>query len=248
MKNYKMVVAYDGRRYKGFRKTKDNDDKTIQGKLEMILFKLFESQIEVVSAVNTDAGVHALQQVVHFKVPDSKMTEAGIYHYFEEFLPDDIVVISVEEVEDRFHSRYNIKSLTYEYRLWKKDTRNRPLFERQYVKVMESPLDVGKMKKAAISFLGEHDFSAFSTKSKVNSSEKNIMALDIEETNNEVIIKIKADGFLLNMERIIVGTLVQIGLGQKKIDSIERAFKYKKKEDIGHKAMGHALCLIDVEY
>lgn len=246
MKNYKMILAYDGRRYKGFRKTKENDDNTIQGKLEMILYKRYNTEIEVVSAVNTDAGVHAQNQVVNFKVPNG--SEKELFNYFEEFLPDDIIVISVEEVDDRFHSKYMAKSVTYQYRLWKSNAPNRPLFERQYVKVLEQPVNVSLMKDAAKTLLGEHDFGAFSTKSKVNSSVKHIFALDIEETNNELLITIKANGFLLNMERIIVGTLIQIGLGQLRIESIERAYLSRKKEDVGHKAMGHALCLMSIEY
>lgn len=248
MQNYKMIIAYDGRRYKGFRKTNENDDKTIQEKLEKILFKLYETEIEVISAVNTDAGVHAMEQVVNFKAPSTQMTVKDIRNYFEEYLPDDILIISVEAVDEKFHSRYMVKSLTYQYRLWKKDAPTRPLFERHYVKVMEQPLNVSKMKEASKAFLGEHDFSAFSTKSKVNSSVKNILSLDVVETTNEVIITIKSNGFLLNMERIIVGTLIQIGLGQRKADAIERAYKTRKKEDVGHKAMGHALCLIGVAY
>ncbi|MDF2822509.1 MAG: tRNA pseudouridine synthase [Clostridiales bacterium] len=246
MKNYKMTLAYDGRRYKGFRKTKEDDDNTIQGKLEMILSKRYETDIEVVSAINTDAGVHALNQVVNFKVPEGN--EKELFEYFEEFLPDDIIVIAIEEVDDRFHSKYMAKSVTYQYRLWKNNAPNRPLFERQYVKVLERPVDVSLMKKATKSLLGEHDFGAFSTKSKVSSSVKNIFALDIEETNNELLISITANGFLLNMERIIVGTLIQIGLGQIKVESIERAYLSRKKEDVGHKAMGHALCLMSIEY
>lgn len=248
MQNYKMVIAYDGRRYKGFRKTKENDDKTIQDKLERILSKLYDTNIEVVSAINTDAGVHAREQVVNFNAPNSNLDTKTIFNYFEEYLPDDIIIISIETADDKFHSRYMVKSATYQYRLWKVDAPTRPLFERHYVKVMDQPLNVDVMKEASMCFLGEHDFGAFSTKSKTNSSVKNIMSLNITETENEVVITIKANGFLLNMERIIVGTLIQIGLGQRKIDTIERAYKTRKKEDVGHKVMGHALCLLSLEY
>lgn len=248
MQNYKMTIAYDGRRYKGFRKTKEKDDKTIQGKLENILSKLYETDVEVVSAVNTDAGVHAQEQVVHFKISSETLNTKAIYNHLEEYLPDDIIIKSVEEVDERFHSRYMVKSLTYQYRLWKKDAPTRPLFERYYVKVIDELLDVSVMQEASKYFLGEHDFKAFSTKSKTNNSVKNIMSLKITESKNEIIIDITANGFLLNMERIIVGTLIQIGLGQRKMNTIERALKNGKKEDVGHKAMGHALCLVNVEY
>jgi len=248
LKNFKMTIAYDGRRYKGFRKTKQNDDKTIQGKLEMILNKMCEQEIEVIAAVNTDAGVHAKKQVVNFKIEDTKLKPRDIKKYFEEFLPDDIVVIKVEEEEERFHSRYMIKTITYEYRLWKKDAPVRALFERQYVKQMDEMLNIHTMQDAAKLLIGEHDFANFSTKSKANNTIKNMVDLNVSENDNEIIITMKANGFLLNMERIIVGTLVQIGLAQRKKESITEAFNTKKKDVVGHKAMGHALCLTDIEY
>jgi tRNA pseudouridine38-40 synthase len=248
MINYKMTIGYDGRRYKGYRKTKSNEDKTIQGKLEAILEKKYGEKIEVVSAVNTDAGVSATYQVVNFKVPDKKEDEKGIRDYFEEFLPDDIITYSVEAVEDRFHSRYNVKELTYEYRLWKIDAPRRPLFDRQYVNRMDGLLDVDKMRDAAELFLGEHEFAAFSTKSKVKSSVKTITSLELFDTDEEIIVTISADGFLLNMGRIIVGTLIQIGLGTRHEETIKRAFKSMNNKDVGHKAMASALTLVNVEY
>lgn len=248
MINYKMTIGYDGRRYKGYRKTKSNEDKTIQGKLEAILEKKYGEKIEVVSAVNTDAGVSATYQVVNFKVPDKKEDVIGIRDYFEEFLPDDIITYSVEVVEDRFHSRYNVKELTYQYRIWKIDAPRRPLFDRQYVNRMDSVLDVDKMRNAAELFLGEHEFAAFSTKSKVKSSVKVITSLELFDTDEEIIVTISADGFLLNMERIIVGTLIQIGLGTRHEETIKRAFKSMNNKDVGHKAMASALTLVHVEY
>ncbi len=248
MINYKMTIGYDGRRYKGYRKTKANADKTIQGKLEAILKKKYEEDIEVISAVNTDAGVNATCQVVNFKVPEQKAEPSSIRQYFEEYLPDDIITYDVEVVDDRFHSRYNVKELTYEYRIWKKDAPTRPLYERQRVNLVEGVLDVEAMRHGAKLFLGEHEFMAFSTKAKVKSSVKTVTALDIYETEEEIIIAISADGFLLNMERIIVGTLIQIGLGERHEETIKRAFKSMNNKDAGHKAMASALTLVDVEF
>ena len=248
MINYKMTIGYDGRRYKGYRKTKTNEDKTIQGKLEAILKKKYDQIIEVISAVNTDAGVSAVHQVVNFNVPDSKADPNEIRSYFEEYLPDDIITYSVEVADERFHSRYNVKALTYEYRLWKKEAPIRPLFDRQLVNRMDEVLDVDKMRHSSNLFLGEHEFAAFSTKSKVKSSVKVINTLEIIDTEEEIIISINASGFLLNMERIIVGTLIQIGLGTRHEETIKRAFKSMNNKDVGHKAMASALMLIDVEY
>lgn len=248
MQNYKMMIAYDGRKYKGYNKSKGNLEKSIQGKLELILSKLYEEDVEVISAVSTDAGVHAKGQIVNFTAPDSRLDEKEIFDYFEKYLTDDIIILSVETADERFHSRYLMKSLTYEYRLWKKDAPNRPLFERQYVNLMNQIVDVAKIKKAAKYLVGEHDFLAFTTNKKTRKSIKKIVSLDVRETRNEIIITMTANGFLLNMERVIVGTLIQVGLGQLPMNTIEKAFKSKDMNYVGHKASAGALCLLSVEY
>lgn len=247
MQNYKMRIAYDGRRYTGFNKSKDVE-KSIQGKLESILTKLYEQEVEVIGAINTDAGVNAKGQIVNFTATDNRIDEKGIFEYFEKYLTDDIILLSVEAVDERFHSRYLMKSATYEYRLWKKDAPNRPLFERYYVNFMNQTLDTDKMKKAAKSLIGEHDFLAFTTNRKTTKSIKRIFSVDVKETSHEIIITITANGFLLNMERVIVGTLIQVGLGQLPVNIIEKAFQSKDTKDAGHKASAEALCLLSVEY
>jgi len=248
MQNYKMMIAYDGRKYTGYNKSKGNVEKSIQGKLESILSKLYEEEIEVISAVNTDAGVHSKGQIVNFIAPNSRLNEKEIFDYFEKYLTDDIIILSVETADERFHSRYLMKSLTYEYHLWKKDAPNRPLFERQYVNLMNQTVDVAKIKKAANQLVGEHDFLAFTNNKKTTKSIKKVISVDVMETKNEVIITITANGFLLNMERVIVGTLIQIGLGQLPMNTIEKAFESKDMKDVGHKASADALCLLSVEY
>lgn len=247
MQNYKMTIAYDGKRYKGFRKTKSSGELSIQGKLEAILKKKYECDIEVISAINTDASVHASEQVVNFKVPDGESPE-GIRDYFETYLPDDIITLSVEAVDDRFHSRYQMTSVTYVYRLWKSDALLRPLFDRQRVNRMEAPLTIGLMKEGAKLLVGQHDFAAFATKAKAKSTTKEIFELEVEADDNEVIITMKADGFLLNMERIIAGTLIQIGLCQRDLEDIEKALASKNSKYVGHKAMAPALTLVSVDY
>jgi len=248
MKNYKVEIGYDGRRYKGFRKIKGDEDKTIQGKLENILKKLYEQDIEVISAVNTDASVHASLQVVNFTAPNGQYSIDKIHNYMETFLPDDIIVLSVKEADARFHARYQVKSLTYEYRLWKSDAPHRPLFERRLVKLMDKALNVTVMEEAAKHMIGEKDFKAFCTKSKVKSSIKNVFDIQIRESDCEIIIRISANGFLINMERIIVGTLIQVGLYEKDIEEVDKAFKSLNNKYVGHKAMASALCLVDVSY
>lgn len=248
MQNYKMKIAYDGSKYMGYNKMKNNPEKSIQGKLELILFKLYDEKVEVISAVNTDMGVHAKEQVVNFNAPDDRLNDSEVLNYFEKYLPDDIIILSVERVDERFHSKHLLKSVTYEYRLWKKDAPRRPLFERKYVNLMVQKLNVNDMKEAAKSFEGEHDFLAFTSNKKTRKSVKKMICLKIDETENEIVFTLKANGFLLHMGRIIVGTLIQIGLGQLNTDSIGKAFESRNMNDVGHKSSAGALCLLEVEY
>lgn len=248
MQNYKMTIAYDGRRYMGFKLIKEAEDKTIQGKLESILGRLYEEPVEVFSAIQTDASVHAQGQVVHFHAPQGDFSTGEIRAYFEKYLPDDIIVLEIAKADDRFHSRLQAETFTYQYRLWKKDARQRPLFERQYVNVMDAKLDISQMKKAAKLIEGEHDFTAFSSRSKIKNPIKNVTAIELIEDENEIRVKITAKGYLINMERIIVGTLIQIGTGQKKLADIEKAFTMKDPKFVGHKAMAAALSLMEVHY
>lgn len=247
MSNYQLIIAYDGKRYKGWRKTKADDDQTIQGKLEILLKKLYQTDVEVIGAINTDAGVHAQQQIANFISPDESLNAKKIQEAFDEYLPEDIVVRKVIKADDRFHSKYKCKSITFTYRLWKKNSAERPLFQRHLVYPMQEILDVERMKEAAEVLEGEHDFTAFSTKSKTNSNLKTMYSVEIKETDSEIMIVMKASGYLLNMERIIVGTLIQIGLKERPVISIQKAFKSLDRKDAGHKSMAHSLCLTEIE-
>jgi len=248
MKNFKMTIAYDGRKYMGFSERKGNPDKAVQGKLEMILTKMYNTYVEVVSACNTEAGVHVKKQIVNFIAPEDTYDCDGVFEYFEKYLPDDIIILSVEIVDERFHSRYLVKSLSFEYRIWKHNAPRRPLFERHQVNVLNQVLNVKKMKEAAISFVGEHNFIAFSTNTKVKNTFKKIYEVAIQESETEIIIIITANGFLLNMERLIVGTLIQIGTGQLPVNAVEMALQTCKTDYVGHKAMSDALSLVEVNY
>ncbi|MCM1992257.1 tRNA pseudouridine(38-40) synthase TruA [Oceanirhabdus seepicola] len=249
MNNYKMLIAYDGRRYKGWKhEKKDSADKSIQGKLEGILSKLYNTNIEVIGAVNTDAGVHALGQVANFKAPDIDLSEKEIHLYIEKYLTEDIIVKSLKKVDDRFHSRLNNKKITYQYRLWKKDSKDFLLFERYQTYRLKEILNIKGMQLGAERLVGKHDFSAFTNKGKSKNTVKELFDVNVKETDNEIQINITGNDFLVNMERFIVGTLMQIGSGQKNVSSIDDAFATLNKDHVGHKAMAHSLCLMEVLY
>ncbi len=166
IKNYKIVLQYDGSRYDGWQK-QGNTGNTLQGKLEGILLKLTGRPVEVHGSGRTDAGVHALAQTANFHA-DTGMTEDQIRAYFNQYLPEDIAVLSVETVPDKFHSRLNAVKKTYLYRIEmgpKKD-----VFERKYCYGLGKPLSVKRMEEAAACVLGEHDFKSFCGNKKMKKS------------------------------------------------------------------------------
>lgn len=248
MQNYKLTLGYDGKRYVGFDTKKDAVEKSIQGKLESILCKLFEKPIEVIGAVNTDAGVHAKANYATFLAPDSSLTPEEIRIYIEKYLPEDIVVYGIETVDERHQPRFLAQDITYTYRLWKCNAPHRPLFERNEVNLMVQNLGVSKMKKAISTFLGPQDYTPFTTVKKIKNPIKELKSLSIEETATEIIITLVANSFLLNMERLIVGTLIQIGLGQLPWNTATKAFETQKLSHVGHKVMSGALCLTSVGF
>ncbi|MEG0388971.1 MAG: tRNA pseudouridine synthase A, partial [Niameybacter sp.] len=177
MKNFKLVIQYDGSRYKGFQVQKDND-LTVQGKLESVLSKMAEEPITIIGCERTDVGVHAENYVANFQTKCA-LGEETILNYLYEFLPEDIVVKSVTEVDERFHSRYNVKSKTYVYTINNNSVRN--VFNRKYVYHSDDQLDVKEMDKAASVLIGTHDFQSFtSLKANGKSTVRTIQSIEIE--------------------------------------------------------------------
>ena len=155
--NYKAILQYEGTRYRGWQ-TQGNTENTIQGKLEALLTKMAEEPVEVNGSGRTDAGVHAAGQVISFRCKTKESPEE-ICRYMNEYLPEDIAILQVEQVDGRFHSRLNAKSKTYEYRIYTGSKQD--VFERRYVWPMEEKLDVAKMREATGHLTGTHDFMAF---------------------------------------------------------------------------------------
>ena len=155
--NYKIIVAYDGTRYKGWQVQKSTDD-TIQGKLQHVLSTLAGKPVEVIGSGRTDAGVHAVGQVASFHMP-KHFSKDEIFIWLNEHLPADIAVTDISNVPDRFHARYNAVSKTYVYTIHTGIVSD--VFRRKYVYDYDKPLDTDRMKKAAAYLLGEHDFKAF---------------------------------------------------------------------------------------
>lgn len=208
MRNIKMTIRYDGSRYKGFQRLKDND-MTIQGKIEDVLSKMANESIEIIGSGRTDMGVHAYGQVANFKTA-SNLSVDKMKTYLYEYLPEDIVITSLEEVDGRFHSRYNAKSKVYLYKIY--NNKFHDPFLRKYTTHIPKKLDIELMKEASEYFIGEHDFTSFaSSKSKKKSNVRTIYSINITETNGLVEIYFEGNGFLYNMVRIMTGALIDVG-------------------------------------
>lgn len=245
MPNYRLEIQYDGSRYKGWQKL-GNDENTIQGKLEKVISELVGTDTEITGCSRTDAGVHALCQVANFKT-DIYFDEKDIMDYFARYLPNDICVTDVKIAPDRFHARYNAKSKTYLYKIWNVKYPNP--FLRKYSMHVEKKLDVEKMKEAAAFFIGEHDFTAYSNaKSKKKSMVRNVFCIDISKEEGFVNIRINADGFLYNMARKMVGTLIEVGLGIKKAEDIPAILESRSRKEAGLMAEACGLYLEKIEY
>lgn len=244
MKNYKIIISYDGTKYSGWQK-QGNTNNTIQGKIENVLSKMVNSKITIFGSGRTDLGVHAKCQVANFKI-DTNKTDEQILQYLNEYLPNDIAVNSIEKADMRFHSRLNVKSKTYLYRINPTGIPN--VFERNFVFNTKANINIEKMKQASKDFIGEHDFLPFSNiKKPKKSTIRKIHSINIIEENGEIKIYIKGNGFLYNMVRIIVGTLFEIGQGKRKNNIIE-IFESKSRINAGITMPACGLCLIDVEY
>ncbi|SFE64732.1 tRNA pseudouridine38-40 synthase [Bacillus sp. OV194] len=245
MNNYKLTIQYDGGRYKGWQRLGNNDN-TIQGKIENVLTEMAGETIEIIGSGRTDAGVHALAQIANFKMR-KRMTEDEVMAYMNKYLPQDISVVDVALVHDRFHARYNAKDKTYTYKIWNK-LYPHP-FMRKYSMHVEEKLDIQKMKEAARHFIGNHDFTSYSNaKSKKKSMEREIYSLDIKEKEGFLEVKVRGNGFLYNMVRKMLGTLIEVGLGEKEAASIPAILESKERIQTGRMAEAEGLYLEKVGF
>ena len=244
MRNIRLDICYDGTRYRGWQRLPGKDD-TLQGKLETALSRILEEPIEISGSGRTDAGVHARGQVANFHT-ESTMTTAEILANLRRYLPEDIGIYSCKDVSPRFHARLNAKEKTYRYRIWNSEAPC--VFERRYVAVMPEALDVEVMKAAAGKLVGEHDFSAFCGNPKFKKSTvRYIRSIDIRREGGEVVLEYTGNGFLHNMVRILTGTLVEVGRGERNAQSIPALFG-GKRADAGFLAPAQGLCLMEVYY
>ena len=244
MRNLRLEICYDGTRYRGWQRLPGKDD-TIQGKLETTLSRILGEPIEISGSGRTDAGVHARGQVGNFHC-ESTMAPEEILANLRRYLPEDIGIYSCKEVSPRFHARLNAKEKTYLYRIH--NSAAPCVFDRRYVTVVEDALDLEKMRSAAAYFLGEHDFSAFCTNAKMKKSTvRYIRSMEVERVGEEIRITVTGNGFLHHMVRIMVGTLLEVGRGEREPESIEELFGQERAK-AGALVPACGLCLMEVTY
>jgi len=244
MRNLRLDLCYDGTRYKGWQRLPGTDN-TIQSKLETTLSRILGEEIQVSGSGRTDAGTHAQGQVANFHYSGT-MPSGEILKQLRAYLPEDIGIYSCRDVSERFHARLNAKMKTYCYRLW--NSESPCVFDRRYVYTDPRPLNLQRMQLAAEAFLGEHDFSAFCAhKSGKKSSIRCIHGLDIRKEGDEIRFYITGNGFLHHMVRIIVGTLLEVGRGEREIDTIPALFG-ASRELAGVTLPSCGLCLMEVMY
>ena len=244
MRNIRLDLVYDGTRYQGWQRLAGNPN-TLQGKLEQTLSRILGEPIEITASGRTDAGVHAKGQVANFHC-ESNMAAEALLEALRTYLPEDIGVESCRDVSPRFHARLNAKEKTYQYRVWNSD---RPcVFERRFVAVMPEQMDVEKMNGAAQVFLGTHDFSAFcANKNFKKSTERCIKSFEVFRDGEEIRFRVTGNGFLHHMVRILVGTLIEVGRGERSMEDLPGLFG-AKREEAGFLVPGKGLCLEEVMY
>lgn len=222
MKNIKLVLEYDGSRYQGWQRLgKDESTNTVSNKILEVIKRMTGEEVELFCGARTEVGVHAYGQVVNFKTT-SDMTLIEMKRYLNRYLPMDIAVIEIDAMPERFHASLNATSKVYLYRMAINEIPS--VFERKYIYHSFKKPDVAVMKQAAQLLIGKHDFKNFSTVKKNKSTEKEIFDIDIYDDGSEIQITIEGNDFLHNMVRMILGTLIDIGLGNRKKEEIEDIF------------------------
>ena len=255
MNNFKMILQYEGTRYQGWQK-QENTENTIQGKLEALLFKMTGQKVEVQGSGRTDAGVHALGQVANFHA-ETEMEPGEIADYMNRYLPEDIAVISLSRVSERFHSRLNAKGKTYCYRVIVSETPH--VFDRRFAHVISEKLDLQAMQKAADQLTGTHDFKAFtSSKKGKKSTVRTIEEIRIERAvstsmqmqgvQDEIRFIYRGNGFLYHMARIMTGTLLEVGMHKRKPEDIALIVSSGNREKAGELVPAKGLTLMEVRY
>lgn len=243
--NYKLTIAYDGSRYDGWQK-QGNTDNTLQGRVESVLSRMEGHPVEVHGAGRTDAGVHAEGQVASVRL-DGGLSPGEIKSYVNRYLPEDVAVTAVEEADDRFHARLSATGKVYRYSIRMGETPD--VFRRKYQHRVEEPLDLAEMERAAALLTGTRDFRSFCANRRYKKSTvRTVHAIEMRVRGPELDITFRGDGFLYNMVRILTGTLIEVGLGERRAEEMPAVLAALDRAAAGKTAPARGLTLVKVEY
>lgn len=244
MRNLRLDICYEGTRYRGWQRLSSTDN-TIQAKLETALSRILNEPIEVSASGRTDAGTHARGQVASFRCKSTMPCEEILSH-LRRYLPEDIGIYSCRNASPRFHARLNAKTKTYVYRVWNSEAPC--VFERKFVYPDSRALNLEAMRSAAADFQGEHDFAAFcANKHMKKSTIRYIQSFSVTREGEEIRFSVTGNGFLHHMVRIMVGTLLEIGRGERSTDCIPALF-HAERAQTGELLPACGLCLMEVTY
>ena len=244
MRNIKLTIEYDGKSYNGWQKQPDKLN--IQGEIEKAIYNITKENVDLIGSGRTDAGVHALGQVANFKT-NSNIAIEKLPLAINSQLKNSIVIKKAEEVDERFHSRYNAKHKKYRYII--NNSKTGTALYRNLEYCFPIKLNVEKMKEAAKYFEGEHDFKAFkSSGTSAKNSVRTIYKAVVKQEGENIIIELTGNGFLYNMVRIISGTLLDVGLGKIAPNEITDIIESKDRQRAGKTLPAHGLYLVEVLY
>lgn len=245
MRNFKIIIQYDGSRYQGWQK-QGSTQNTLQGKFEALLSRLAGELVEISASGRTDAGVHAYGQTANFHM-NTDLSAQELMEQINQYLPEDVAVIECSEADARFHARLNAKKKTYRYRVLNSSVPH--VFDRKFVYQVPEELDVEAMRKAASCFKGTHDFKSFtSAKKSKKSTVRTIESIDIVRVGEEIRFLFTGDGFLFHMVRILTGTLLEVGLGKRRAEDMPRILMACDRQEAGFLAPAQGLALMEVYY
>lgn len=244
MRNIKVFMAYRGTNYHGFQR--QENALTVQEVVEDCLEKILGEKTQICGCSRTDTGVHALEFCFNF-FTDKNIPETGLVRGMNTILPDDISILSCEQAPDDFHARYSCKAKEYIYKIYNAESKNP--FSSDLALHYKKPFDVELVSMASKAFIGTHDFKAFcASGSNKESTVRTVYDFSVSKNGNEIIMLVKGDGFLYNMVRIMVGTLLCVN--ERKIDAggIKEIILSKNRVLAGRTAKPHGLYLSRVYY
>lgn len=243
--NVKLTIQYDGTRYDGWQR-QGNTDNTLQGRLEGVLSRMVGKPVELQGAGRTDAGVHARGQVASVHLPEG-YTPQEVQNYLNRYLPEDVAVVDVVEVGERFHARLSATGKEYRYHIRMGSVPD--VFARKYQYRVEEPLDLAAMERAAGYLTGKHDFRSFCGNRRFKKSTvREVFHIGVEVCGSDLTLVYRGDGFLYNMVRILTGTLLEVGLGQRTPESMVDILEARERTAAGKTAPAQGLVLQEVYY